>query len=442
MKYLPIALFAFAFFNTTKAQSVIDYRYLQSSVKNQSARGTCTAFAICAALEVQPGLPSDLSEQYLYSKAKFGHLLDEDGFAGVEDEMLEYYIDILQTEGVVSENKMPYDTAAVRYTSDKDMLIRYNDVTKGTSFYDMLKFNNVTYKLDKDAYEMYFGEEAQNIETIKSWLRKGIRAIPVSYHINSAAWGSKSKGNTLISPDSMAAVKLGGQLYMFSAAKQKEPGLIKMIKDSSVQLEPVWENGISDGGHAVTIVGYNEDGFIIKNSWGSGWGDRGYAIISYDYHLLWCKKAMIINNFQVNNNFKPKAGDVYDPKEICVKTYPLLLSDNTTKALTMSFFYEGDKPAPQFSKVEIRFYARNIGKGINQDISKGSVLMTPDAYKSGYFSIHSLKGFDWNSGRTLNAEVKFTLKGSDKIITNTYPLIEWKNKTVRPGLLNALMLDL
>jgi hypothetical protein len=441
MKRLTAAFFTLLCIHSS-AQFAIDYRYLQSRVKDQSARGTCTAFAICAALEVQPGLPSDLSEQYLYSKAKFGHLLAKDGLEAIEDEMLEYYVDILQTNGVVSENKMPYDTAAVRYTSDKDMLLRFNDVTKGTSLYDMLKFDNVTYKLDRDAYEMYFGEEAQNIETIKSWLRKGIGAIPVSYHINTVAWGSVQAPKFIITPDSVAIVELSGNNYFFKDAKKISPDIVSGIKDSTVKIFPVYQFGFFDGGHAVTIVGYNQDGFIIKNSWGTGWGDKGYAVISYDYHALWCKKAMIINNFYVKNNFKAKAGDVYDAKEICLKTYPLLLSDNLTKALTLSFFYEGDKPAPEFTKIDIRFYTRNVSNGMNQDVSKSSVLITPDAYKSGYFSMHELRGFNWGTNKTLTAEVKFTLKGSNKVLTNTYPLIEWRNKTVRPGILNALLLDL
>ncbi|MEM9108887.1 MAG: C1 family peptidase [Planctomycetota bacterium] len=37
------------------------------------------------------------------------------------------------------------------------------------------------------------------------------------------------------------------------------------------------------GGHAVAIVGYNSDGFIIRNSWGAGWGKDGYAYSTLDY---------------------------------------------------------------------------------------------------------------------------------------------------------------
>jgi hypothetical protein len=36
-------------------------------------------------------------------------------------------------------------------------------------------------------------------------------------------------------------------------------------------------------GHAVTIVGYTPDRFIIRNSWGKGWGDKGFAYASLSY---------------------------------------------------------------------------------------------------------------------------------------------------------------
>jgi hypothetical protein len=38
----------------------------------------------------------------------------------------------------------------------------------------------------------------------------------------------------------------------------------------------------SDGGHAFAIVGYNQDGFIIHNSWGTGWGTKGRAVLPYE----------------------------------------------------------------------------------------------------------------------------------------------------------------
>lgn len=39
----------------------------------------------------------------------------------------------------------------------------------------------------------------------------------------------------------------------------------------------------ADGGHAVAIVGYTLKHFIIRNSWGTEWGDGGFAYASVDY---------------------------------------------------------------------------------------------------------------------------------------------------------------
>jgi hypothetical protein len=44
------------------------------------------------------------------------------------------------------------------------------------------------------------------------------------------------------------------------------------------------ENGWGSlrGYHAIAIVGYDEDGFIIRNSWGRSFCDKGYTVIPYN----------------------------------------------------------------------------------------------------------------------------------------------------------------
>ena len=53
----------------------------------------------------------------------------------------------------------------------------------------------------------------------------------------------------------------------------------------------MWKKGPGEtqkGGHAMTIVGYDEDGFIIRNSWGSNWCNDGYTNLNYnDWECIW-----------------------------------------------------------------------------------------------------------------------------------------------------------
>ena len=39
----------------------------------------------------------------------------------------------------------------------------------------------------------------------------------------------------------------------------------------------------AEGGHAVALVGFTPDRFIVRNSWGTGWGDKGFAYASLAY---------------------------------------------------------------------------------------------------------------------------------------------------------------
>lgn len=52
-----------------------------------------------------------------------------------------------------------------------------------------------------------------------------------------------------------------------------------------------WNGQEIEGGHAIAIVGYDKDGFIIRNSWGTSYGNKGYSHITYDdfknFYEIW-----------------------------------------------------------------------------------------------------------------------------------------------------------
>ena len=42
-------------------------------------------------------------------------------------------------------------------------------------------------------------------------------------------------------------------------------------------------SGSFEGYHAITALGYNANGLVIENSWGTGWGANGYATLSWSF---------------------------------------------------------------------------------------------------------------------------------------------------------------
>jgi C1A family cysteine protease len=55
------------------------------------------------------------------------------------------------------------------------------------------------------------------------------------------------------------------------------------------------------GNHAVVIYGWNEDGWLVQNSWGSGWGQKGCFIIPFDFkwNETWAVTDTIVNNIDI-----------------------------------------------------------------------------------------------------------------------------------------------
>jgi hypothetical protein len=51
----------------------------------------------------------------------------------------------------------------------------------------------------------------------------------------------------------------------------------------NTSIDRFWDKSKGEylGGHAIAIIGWDEEGFIIRNSWGTSYGEKGYAMIPY-----------------------------------------------------------------------------------------------------------------------------------------------------------------
>jgi len=57
---------------------------------------------------------------------------------------------------------------------------------------------------------------------------------------------------------------------------------LKLDKNYVAEIPPI----VCAGGHAVVCYGWNETGFLIQNSWGSTWGNKGCFILPYEYGFM------------------------------------------------------------------------------------------------------------------------------------------------------------
>lgn len=85
---------------------------------------------------------------------------------------------------------------------------------------------------------------------------------------------------------------LGSEIQIKQALLLNGPlvGALPVYNDS----EYFWDkqgNESFKGGHAISIVGYNEDGIIIRNSWGSSFGKNGYTNMDWNeiknFYEIW-----------------------------------------------------------------------------------------------------------------------------------------------------------
>jgi C1A family cysteine protease len=71
-------------------------------------------------------------------------------------------------------------------------------------------------------------------------------------------------------------VVFGATLFSeFEGEEVARTGIVPMPTDASDQV----------GGHAILIIGYDDNTkrFTVLNSWGNGWGDKGYCYFPYEY---------------------------------------------------------------------------------------------------------------------------------------------------------------
>ena len=204
--------------------AVVSLQSLCPPVEDQGALGSCTANALVGALEYlekKDGIPfADLSRLFVYYNERvIGGTVAEDSGAFLRDG-----IKTLAKQGVCTEAAWPYATDAKTFT-------------------------------EKPPAPCYTAAKKHRI---------------LSYHrIETGA--------------EMRACLADGSPFVFGFTVYESFQSPQVAKTGALKLPKKTEPVV--GGHAVLAVGYDDKTkqFLIRNSWGEGWGKKGYFTIPYAY---------------------------------------------------------------------------------------------------------------------------------------------------------------
>jgi hypothetical protein len=156
--------------------------------------------------------------------------------------------------------------------------------------------------------EDYEGSSARG--AMKGWMRHGVcpRAAWPDRQQGAGHFSAKIAQEGLLVPggayyrvkhrevrDMHAAINETGILYVTLMVHQgwMQPGphtvsveYARNGKTARLKLPVIARQGRAESGHAVALVGYTHQGFIVQNSWGEKWGAGGFALLPYEDYLL------------------------------------------------------------------------------------------------------------------------------------------------------------
>lgn len=205
--------------------ALVDLRPDCPGVYNQESLHSCTANAVAAALEfaqMRQGVPPTRpSRLFLYYNAR-----KMEGTTHLDSgAQIRNAIKVAAAQGACSEETWPYRVGA------------YGIAPPGSVYHDALHDRALVYAL----------------------LRRSI--------------------------DHLQACLAEGHPFIFGMNMYKSFESNRVYDTGTAHLPRPHEKHI--GGHAVLAVGYSQARrrFIVRNSWGPGWGSGGYFTLPYDYFL-------------------------------------------------------------------------------------------------------------------------------------------------------------
>jgi C1A family cysteine protease len=201
-------------------------------------------------------------------------------------------------------------------------------------------------------------------------------------------------------------------------------------------------DGSSDSNHEVAIVGWNDSynknnfsrippgngAFIVKNSWGTGWGENGYFYVSYYDSNIGSEgtiyKAENPDNYKYIYQYDPLGlsscyGYDNSPTAWCANIFTARYSNEVLKAVG---FYTTDVN----SRYEIYIYTNPGLKPAGQAnpvlTQKGTIS------NAGYHTVHLNSGVKLKAGQKFSVVLKLTTPNYDYPVPIEYPVEGYSSK--------------
>ncbi|MBT9541334.1 C1 family peptidase [Thiobacillus sp.] len=209
----------------------------RSQILNQGQEGACTGFALAAVvnlLRTLQGHSARVSPRMLYELAR---RYDEWPGQDYDGSSARGAIKAWAKHGVCAESSWTYTQQGIQHMTDQ--VIAEAKLAPGGAYYRIRPYN------------------VRDMHTALN--ETGILYATLMVHSGWARPGA-DKGHTV-------DVHVEGR---------KAPYRFPVIRRS----------GSADGGHAIAIVGYTPQGFVIQNSWGPDWGKDGFAFLPYEDFLM------------------------------------------------------------------------------------------------------------------------------------------------------------
>ena len=206
--------------NPNTLPSIVDLRPKCPPIYDQGALGSCTANALCAAFDYDDSNVFVPSRLFVYyNERRLEKTIPDDAGARLSDG-----VKTLQKFGVCSETLWPYN------------IKNFTKCPSTNCYINATKHKAIT-----------VSHIPQNIDAMKSSLANGFPFV------------------------------VGIRIYnSFESHDVTKTGIVPL---------PDTKNETCLGGHAILCVGYDDSSekWIMRNSWGTGWGMKGYFTIPYEY---------------------------------------------------------------------------------------------------------------------------------------------------------------